>query len=597
MAEAVDAQQAKVRTALRTEVAPVLAAGTALTPQEKKAQDLAKTEAEKRANKEAPSIRQEVLSDAEARKKIQERFEGHERNAAGNLVDARLRAQEQTAIAKDALIRKLARGEYSAVPPTLTPAEKDTIISKISSGIDRLPGLTNLPARNTPERRAAIEAWLSDPKNAEFYAELLTQESTEIRGEGSAEEIDNAKDAAKIAEAERADLVAKIAKQQETVEQLDTDIQAFEAANGANMVVLTTNFDAARVNVEALSSQLELIKTRLDLLSREKTSVYASKNLNNALREARLLEIEANEVALTGHAAAATNQVAIARAQMERTGASLKLLQDQKEALDTKRDGAQTHWESLLNDYSSAELKLEGAYHEMYTASGDTDVLAENIEGSIEKAFIALIDKRMIEDATTMSEALLKIENEAKEAETRVLAKGIRTRYYRNVTARGIIGLVRGHESKKLDKEFVSNDWGIFFNHGPEVLVKRVLRDGGMTNAEAQAKVDDPEFMKTAVPEYMEQLIALRAKTSKISENEAEYIASFDWSEEIFNKAVGRNEKAQTMLDDLHSKGLIEDNTISALRRADKSSILKVLLAIFGGALTLGVAGVAAAAH
>jgi hypothetical protein len=282
--------------------------------------------------------------------------------------------------------------------------------------------------------------------------------------------------------------------------------------------------------------------------------------------------------------------------------------------MQQRHDGLAAEWDNLLKEFNANGTRLDMAYAAQFEASGDVTLLPDKVLASVEQAFVAVIQKRMDQDATTFEEELQKAESEAKDETTRALARGVRRTYFIPTRARGIQGIMHGHESSKINKQALGNSWGVFLTDralrtavaggpdaptGAEAIVEQVLLASGMNPAEVANKLGDPEFMKQATPFVMSELIRLRTRTgSKISENEREYLATFEWSEDAWQSALQKSAEGQKMLDEAKAQGLIEGKTFGDLRRADKATILKILLAVFGSAAlaagALGVGGVVA---
>lgn len=593
----VDVQEARTRAALRTKITPVAAPlGTTIPTREQKAVELGQKVAEQRSAEESESIRPQTLSSVEAKRKIQERFGGKERNAGGVLADVALRRTETAAIANDTLVRRLASEGYAS----LTPAEQDKIVDALSRGLDRLPGLNNVPAAGTPERRAYVEAWINDPNNKEYFAVLLEEEGGVVaRGEGSQEEVDATKAIIAQIETEQQELKGKMALAQEEAEEVDREIKKFDRTHGGEITTLVTSVDAAQTDVNRFTEQLEAIRVRLQLHGQEKTALYGSYNIPSPDKMARVGAIAGSETTLATDEQDAIQKLAEAKVKLDRAKEALEKLQAQQDALTTRKEGVTAEQQRLLREFKEKGLALEGAYSSLIMATGGVEVLPDKIMSSVETAFVKLIEKRMEKDNETFLVELQQMETDAKDEPTKTLLKGVRNRYFKKTRARGLEGIVRGHESLKLDKKVVGDDWGEYLTKGPEEVVRKVLEDSGMNPADITTNMANPEFMKNAIPQVMEQLITLRTRTgSKISEDEAVYTASFDWAEKIFDKAIANNAKAKEMVDALQAQGIIEGKTLSSIRRADKATILKILLAAFGtaaiGAGVLGVGGLAA---
>lgn len=620
----VDIQEAKTRAALRTKLtrtAPVAHPGgpppppVAPTVRQHRTDELAGRVSEKQAASDTSEIAPEIMTDAEARDVIGKRFQGQERSGTGALKDKRLRTAEASISTSDTLVRKLAKDGYGS----LTVDQKTAVRDRIDNAISRLPGLSDLPPKGTPERQAYIEAWLSDPVNKVFYGELVKQEVAVLKGEDQAEDISEAKVEIDAAEAERSDIVKKIANVQELKEQADAALESFDTtpptpgghSKGEMIVIYEGLADSAQATLDAATTKLSVANKRLELLTHSKTALHADKTLNSADRLTELDKISTQEQALLAEingAGGLAEQQAIAKAGVDRANKQLGTLVAERAKLQQVQDGLQVQWDNLLTEFNANGIRLDNAYAAQFETMGDITLLPDRLTRTIESAFIQTIEDRMTADATTFNEELAKIENEAKDAATKAITSGIRKRYFIPTKARGIQGIIHGHESTKYNKTLLRSDWGTFLTddvlragaagpdtpRGAEAIVEQVLLAGGMDPAEVANKLKDKEFMKDATSQVMSDLIRLRTRNgSKMSENEREYIGTFNWAEGAWQNALTKSAEGQKMLEEAQAQGLIEGKTFADLRRADRATILKILMAVFGAAaLAAGTAGI-----
>nr|MBI5455996.1 hypothetical protein [Candidatus Levybacteria bacterium] len=592
----VDTQRVQTETALRTRVTRPIGPPTA---QQQRTDSLINTVIEQRAATETGTVRPEVISTREATQLIDDLwFAGQQRDGTGMIKDSRQRVLRLDSINSHNSVTRFATEGFSALNPT----DQVKIVDRFSHGLDRLPGGAALPPRGTPERRAYVEAWLSDPRNAEYYSKLVSVESAFIRsGEGNQEEIKVAREQVQAAESTRDAVVAKLGEQQQIIQQIDRDIATFDASADKGLAIpgLTSTLDNAQRNYDSFTGTIELHNTRLQMITQRRAALHADRTLNSADKLVQLAAIEGEEDKIARAYKAAIEAQAAARVQVDRVKSQLEPLQNERQGLDTKRTGAQAEWEDLLSQFKDAGINIDQSYSDLTTAMGGREFLPDRLMSSIETALVDLITERESTDSESIEKELQAMVDGLKEADAETLKNGVRELFYTKTRARGVGGIMKGHDSRKLNKGVVSRVWGLYLNGSTEDVVRAVLEASGNSPAEIAAKLADREFMKQATPQVMEELIRLRVKTgAKISENEVDYTATFDWAEGMFQKALVKNPQVAKDLEALAGQGKLEGTTLAALRRADRATILKILLALFGSAAivagTVGIGGVVA---
>jgi hypothetical protein len=134
---------------------------------------------------------------------------------------------------------------------------------------------------------------------------------------------------------------------------------------------------------------------------------------------------------------------------------------------------------------------------------------------------------------------------------------------------------------------------------GPDPLVKDMLvkglatevAAGNMTQAEADAivaeKMKDPDFMKDARPQVMEDLLAVAFRSGqKLNNSQLEQIAESEWGVGLIDRALNKNAELKAMLEKARADGVIKGDLRTFFK--DNPSILAIILAAAAG--TVGIA-------
>ncbi|MEK7605005.1 MAG: hypothetical protein AAB478_00580 [Patescibacteria group bacterium] len=178
------------------------------------------------------------------------------------------------------------------------------------------------------------------------------------------------------------------------------------------------------------------------------------------------------------------------------------------------------------------------------------------------------------------------------------------------ITEHGDDALVKGLQDRwnkkgkrnEFNKDTINSDYKLFINQGPNAIVRATLREGGMSDAEIDAKLASyPDFKKRAESEVIERLLTRRLQTGKISEGEARRIVDMPGSEDVITTALENRAKYDGTYEELKKKGLLGGEFMRKLRALPHNRIVQILMLIFGlGGLlavdALGGFGVATAA-
>jgi len=589
----VNVAEARSRIALRTDVPGIPGAPT--TQKDLLTVELTKRTVAQRVTEEVPIATTTIVSAAEAQRGIERRFDGRERTAAGRLADPNLDAAEQDSLTNDALVRKLATEGFDAL--STIPGAQDKIVARIDSVFDRVPGISKLYPKGSPDRKAYLEAWLRDPNNSAYFAKISAIESGIVAtGEGTQQQITAGEAELATARAEHDGVRIRLAINADSADKAGKALKAFDKSKDGGKVIttITGELAAARTRLGEAKGTLQYANARLAMLPHKRATLLSASGLLKD-KQPGLTDIDIEEATLMGEIRAASPEQAAAEVDVARLEAQLTPLQTQRAEMQGRIEALEGERKIHIASSADSLVRLNQAYNAMYLATGDVEVLPEKIMSSVETAFIQLITERQQADNADFVAQLTKMAEEATDKRTNALAIGMRATFYKPTRARGVKGFIRGHESTRPDKKVVGDLWGNFLTDGPDPIVRRFLEASGMPDPEIDVAMKDKEYMKDAIAQAMEGLTTQRIRTSNVSDGERDLLRSYDWAGKMFENALKNNKVSQADREFLQANGILEGQTVSALRRADRKTLVRIMVALFGGAaLTASSFGVGA---
>lgn len=133
---------------------------------------------------------------------------------------------------------------------------------------------------------------------------------------------------------------------------------------------------------------------------------------------------------------------------------------------------------------------------------------------------------------------------------------------------------------------------------GPKEAIKAELIANGISLADAEAKVNDAEFVAKMQPQFLEKLVSKKLQVGGMTEEDARRVVESDWGDGLIQKALAKNEQVNSALNELVNKGVITGTSAESLRKLSGKNLLWILAMILGSVAVggLGAASLAAGA-
>lgn len=344
-------------------------------------------------------------------------------------------------------------------------------------------------------------------------------------------------------------------------------------------------------DLEEKTDQLETAKTQLNRLENQRDMLLATGASTTAVDG--LIPIK--ETAISG------SKTEISRIQQQL---------DRKQALETEKASLEARKQTLGEEKARLQQQLQDAIRQRTGAQADfmkakiertekEEKFADSIKNLFSDASINyLMDKIQVMEAAdkqVFDEEKAKAVDPAEKALIDAM-KGQRWEKDKRVG----IGRFGRRTLRVLDGKAIQVDFNTIMtaNGDPKEAMRQALQENGITVAEADAKVNDPEFMKKMAPQFMEKLLTRAVEAGvKFTEHDARVIIESEWGAQMIDRAVDNSEALKKALERLGDKGVLEGRFSSWLKDKGGGSILKFLLLLLGGGVLLsgGTAALSAA--
>lgn len=152
-------------------------------------------------------------------------------------------------------------------------------------------------------------------------------------------------------------------------------------------------------------------------------------------------------------------------------------------------------------------------------------------------------------------------------------------------------------ESKVPDIDKINGDLGKLLKEGPDAVLKNILTENcGLSAVEADAKMQDKEFVDGEGKKIVDQLLSKKFQTGQITGAEAAYIANADWGQGAIQRAIEKNKEIQSAFKTLSEQGVLKGSTPQEWVKeiAKSNRVNSSILAALFGLLLLPVLGVKA---
>lgn len=457
--------------------------------------------------------------------------------------------------------------------PGTTSPEQDYLVTVTEKKIREWPAANTWLDTLTPHEQAeAVKNLLRDP---EFRKKMrhTFEAATNPQDLLSNTAIDQAREAQ--IKAEQAEQRAKLAKdaKDKAYTHAKTQAASFEpgGASYKDLAKLTKEYPQAVANKDKFEAQKEAVQREVAGLQTQYNAVIRTQNQAEITRISSQLELAREQERNI------LRDLALEEAKIAK--------KDQLEADKLKWPAEAVKLEGELQDATNA---LSDAQREKFRKQADYNTAKLNKEtqeqakvDAIENAFNEATRLYLAEEGQKAENARLALLAEAKKnakdpAEAALLDQFAK-RWDEDHTT------LLGRETTKANKVMITEDMGTLVQQGPDTLIRVMLLNGGMSEADVDAKMQEDEFMKKARGQVAEQVLTKRIQTGKITRDEAAKISTTEWGKDAIKQAIANRSEVQNLLKGLEKDGVIKNGNVGEwLKDKSHGSILMMLLLIFG---------------
>jgi len=265
-------------------------------------------------------------------------------------------------------------------------------------------------------------------------------------------------------------------------------------------------------------------------------------------------------------------------------------LKQKGEELGTDRTRLDGELDTLTKARILAQTEFDSA--RLTRASQEQDYVDGLRNGFSESTFKYLEENITAADAVRrklIEEEIARTPDPAKKA----ILEGTLNRWDKTKT----VGILGKRTIKVIDGAQTKLDWDkcmMDMAEGPKGIMKKMLTDGGLSDADADTKLADPAFVAEMQPKVIERLTTRRIQTGKLTMDDARRIIENPaWGKSIIENAITNRQDIRGALADLEGKGILRGGIAEYLRNKSEGSKWKFLLILLG-ITALGVGPMAA---
>ena len=127
---------------------------------------------------------------------------------------------------------------------------------------------------------------------------------------------------------------------------------------------------------------------------------------------------------------------------------------------------------------------------------------------------------------------------------------------------------------------------------GPRAIMFDLLTDpampGSMSGVDANAKLNDPEFVKRMQVKVVESLVTRKLQSGKMNEQQARRVIESDWGKDMINKAIVNKKNIKGQMDALKQSGAL-GGFGEWMKKKSGGNALMFLALILGTVATVGI--------
>lgn len=561
-------------------------AAGALTPAQQEAADITKRRSEKGAHSALESLAARRPIDKKQGDRLFESNFGTERDPSGKKVRAPGSIEEarfnETIKARDLLTRFIEGG-------TLSVADRGILRSQLEGvlrGWAPADSLFNIAGYN---KDAALDRLLEDPKLAGEVKRMLTEKLSASPLEDKVTQKQRELDDLKVQETDKATFLSNVSIEYTNV---SNDLSQFEVTGGvvgaklAELTKLQKDFPRIMANLEERRDELESAKEGLSSLKMRR-DILLYQGQDTTTIDGIITQKEADLRRVNVQVTRLTNQVA----RKQELEAEKSSLEQKKKELQEKKDGLNKEKTDLERKRIATEADLA---LEKINRNDQEEQFADSIKSIFSEASLKYIQDEIGEFERIDNEKLTEDAAKATDPAEKALIEQMKDRRWLKDKRVGV-GPFGRRMIKAANKVALQDDFEhlISGNGDPKAIIRQALVAGGITAAEANAKINNPAFMDKMASQFVEELLsrAIRAGV-KFTDADAEVILSSKWGAEMIDKAVSNRDLMDAAKAKLKDKGILENGVAQWFKRKGGGFLLKLLFVLFGSSFLASAGGV-----
>lgn len=510
--------------------------------------------------------------------------DGSKKRPAGSEVEKRFDdAQKYAKLSKDLLEQGYDR---------LTVAQKGEARKFVEQAIKAWPEGNNLfvgpPPMAATDKQAIIEAVLKDPELLVKARSVFEQTIDSSRAlQDTVSEAGTKLDEAKKIETDKKAAISRNNTEKTTVE---AELKQFQTTGGidgpklarlkaieAALPTLTSDLRTKQNQIaDARDTIKDLEYSRRVALNRGVDTTTIDGELTAKRSESRTLQTEITDIETQ-----INEKVSL---ESDRT-----TFEQKKQQLEEERIQLNEELKTLTQE--RIRVQAEFATAKLSRASQEQDFV-DSLKGVTSEATMQYLEEKVAAAELVQRQLLEEEKARAVDPAEKVVLDAILTRWDKEVEKESFWSGTR-YKTVEFKKEKIDIDFGTMISaKDPKPVIRDMLIASGMSAADADAKLSDPEFMNKVQPKVVERLITRKLQTGKITEQEGRVIKESDWGETAVTAAIQNKKGLKAMFDELRAEGALKGGIKEWYKRKSGGNILKLLLLIFGTATILPIGAI-----
>lgn len=487
----------------------------------------------------------------------------------------------------------------------LTPGEKTTVTDSIKRTVLQNPSLSKeFNGLNPAKKQEFLERIARDKSYAkEVNSALKTFSEGEVL-DNSASVKQDALDQARIDQAVKQ---SELDDTQRRLDAIDVRLKAFDitatppGAQAQEMERIRANLTTLQAEAANFQQEMDDKNFRLGQLQQERQAALQGQNQarGGSYTGRSVSDIDVDIATVRGELQTSTSNYNSRAAEINK----LPQLEQQEQKLEQDRVELAKEKGNKENEKSKADIIFSKAQRELQDAldrrTRQEEEIVASLEGVFSTATMELIDKQIEAYGQQFEESLKHVNTEGMSADQKAVIAALEQRWVKVINKRRFGG--RTEPRRVIDKAKVNIDFNTLMAGGTEIYMRDVLSEainpatGAIyTPAEIDKLIKSEDFVNTAQPEAIKQLIARKAVVGGIEPSDVYQITHSSWGQEVIGGAIKTNEDFRKAVSELMGENALDDPNFMQ-RLANEAENHPSLLATLATALVAGI-GVATGA-